>query len=120
MAKITIDVPEDILDRLTQDGNDAQIISQRFTSILRLGLANSTVSPDIYRYVLSFLVSNPTPQQVLEFQPTPIMQQRLKDLLDRSVAGKLTESERQELDDYEHIEHLIIMLKTGSLRCMAA
>jgi hypothetical protein len=120
MAKITIDVPEDILDRLTQDGNDAQILSQRFTSILRLGLANSAVSADIYRYILSFLVSNPTPQQVLEFQPTTTMQQRLKELLGKSAAGQLTESEQQELNDYEHIEHLIIMLKTGSLRCIAA
>ena len=119
MAKITIDVPEDILNQLTQNGNNEQLLEQQFTSILRLGLANSTIAPDIYRYILNFLVSNPTPQQVLEFQPTSVMQSRLKDLLGRSSTGQLSESEQQELDEYEQIEHLIILLKTGSLRCLA-
>lgn len=120
MAKITIDIPEDVLNRLTQNGNDEQILEQRFTDVLRLGLANNTTSSDIYRYILNFLVSNPTPQQVLEFKPTASMQNRLKEILAKSSAGQLSESEQQELDDYEQIEHLIVLLKTGSLRCVAA
>ena len=49
MAKITIDIPEDVLSQLTQDGNEEQILEQRLTAMLRLGLASSKMSPDIYR-----------------------------------------------------------------------
>jgi hypothetical protein len=42
------------------------------------------------------------------------MQERLKTLLERDHAGKLTPSEQIELDEYERIEHIVIMLKTGN------
>lgn len=43
------------------------------------------------------------------------MQNRLKYLLARSTEDTITPEESQELDEYERIEHLIIMLKTGNL-----
>jgi hypothetical protein len=43
------------------------------------------------------------------------MQARLQTLLVRSHDGELTTTEQQELDEYERIEHLIVMLKTGNL-----
>lgn len=43
------------------------------------------------------------------------MQSRLHTLLNRSQADELTPSEKQELDEYERIEHLIILLKMGNL-----
>jgi len=39
----------------------------------------------------------------------------LSTLLTRSKAGKLTPTESKELDEYERIEHLIVMIKTGNL-----
>ncbi|WP_273038043.1 hypothetical protein [Iningainema tapete] len=41
------------------------------------------------------------------------MQQRLQ-ILRRNKAGELTPKEQRELDEYERIEHLIVMLKAGS------
>ena len=69
----------------------------------------------IYRYILNFLASNPTPQQIAAFGPTPEMQERLRTLLLRERSGELTTIERVELDEYEQIEHLVIMLKAGNL-----
>lgn len=69
----------------------------------------------IYRYILNFLASNPTPQQIAAFSPTPEMQERLRTLLLRERSGELTTIERVELDEYEQIEHLVIMLKAGNL-----
>jgi hypothetical protein len=43
------------------------------------------------------------------------MQARLRYLLSQSSEGSLTPDELQELDEYERIEHLIIMLKAGNL-----
>jgi uncharacterized protein YnzC (UPF0291/DUF896 family) len=39
------------------------------------------------------------------------MAARLEELLDKSRADTLTELEKQELDEYERIEHLVIMIK---------
>ena len=43
------------------------------------------------------------------------MNERLQTLLARSKAGILTVSEQKELDEYERLEHLMILLKAGSL-----
>jgi hypothetical protein len=44
------------------------------------------------------------------------MQERLRTLRDRSKARELTSLERLELDEYERIEHLVIMLKADNLQ----
>jgi hypothetical protein len=43
------------------------------------------------------------------------MQDRLRTLLIQSKTGKLTPRELQELNEYERIEHLIVMIKAGNL-----
>jgi hypothetical protein len=108
MVKITIDVPEEISEQLMQLGN-------HLPEFLALSLQQPAVPAVIYRYILDFLASKPTPEQIREFRPTLTMQERLKALLIRSKAEELTAIERQELDEYERIEHLVIMLKAGSL-----
>lgn len=43
------------------------------------------------------------------------MQERLATLLERNRADILTPNEQQELDEYERIEHLMVMIKSGNL-----
>ncbi len=43
------------------------------------------------------------------------MQNRLTYLLERNNNQTLTPQEQQELNEYEKIEHLIILLKSGNL-----
>jgi len=43
------------------------------------------------------------------------MQEPLQTLLELNRSGNLTELEETELREYEKIEHLIVMLKSGSL-----
>jgi hypothetical protein len=108
MVKITIDIPEELSDQLMQLGN-------RLPEFLALSLQKPAIPAVIYRYIIDFLASQPTPEQILDFRPTATMQERLKTLLIRSQSGELTAIEQQELDEYEKIEHLVIMLKAGSL-----
>jgi hypothetical protein len=75
----------------------------------------NAVPASIYRALVDFLASNPSPAQVAAFRPTPEMQERLVTLLTRSQAGDLTPAEQAELDEFERIEHLVILLKAGSL-----
>ncbi|MBC6475491.1 MAG: hypothetical protein GDA48_24035 [Hormoscilla sp. GM102CHS1] len=108
MATITIEVPDELKDQLDRMGD-------RLPELLSLSLKQPAVPAHIYRYILNFIASEPTKEQIAAFCPTPEMTDRLQTLLARSKAGELTSSEQQELDEYERIEHLMIMLKTSHL-----
>ncbi|MCD8486905.1 MAG: hypothetical protein LRZ84_09255 [Desertifilum sp.] len=43
------------------------------------------------------------------------MQERLSTLLVKNQSGNITPGEVAELNEYERIEHLVIMLKLGNL-----
>ncbi|KYC36969.1 hypothetical protein WA1_45820 [Scytonema hofmannii PCC 7110] len=108
MAKITLEVPDELSEQLVQLGD-------RLPELLALSLQQPPLPARIYRYILDFLASKPTSEQILAFRPTSEMQQRLQTLVKRSHAGELTATEQAELIEYERIEHLVIMLKTGNL-----
>ncbi len=109
MVKITLEVTEELSEKLERLGD-------RLPEFLSQSLEQQTLPASIYRYVLNFLASNPSPQQIRDFRPTPEMQDRLRLLSMRSKTEVLTESDRHELDEYERIEHLIVMVKSGNLR----
>jgi len=108
MATLTIEIPDDLMVQLAP-------MYTSLPELLRRCLQPPTLSAHAYRYVLDFLASQPTPEQIADFRPTPDMQERLKYLLLRNSEGILTPEESQELDEYGQIEHLIILLKSGSL-----
>ncbi len=108
VPRIILEVPEELSDQLAQIGD-------RLPELLALSVQQPAVPAQIYRYIVNFLASNPTPQQIAAFSPTPEMQERLQTLLARECSGELTSAERVELDEYEQIEHLVILLKAGSL-----
>jgi len=108
MPKITLEVSEELSQQLEQVGD-------RLPELLALSLQQLAIPAEIYRYILDFLASNPTPEQIAQFQPTPQMQERLRTLVTRSKAGELTPIELKELDEYERIEHLMVMIKAGNL-----
>jgi hypothetical protein len=108
MAKVTLEVPDELLEQLA-------LVGERLPELLALSLQQPALSAHVYRYILDFLASRPSKEDILAFGPTPEMSERLKTLLERSKAGKLTHYEQRELDEYERIEHLMILLKAESL-----
>ena len=108
MSSITIQVPDELSERLAQLGD-------RLPELLALSLPQPALPAYVYRYILDFVASQPTDEQLVDFGPTPEMIERLQTLLDREAAGELTPEERIELDEYERIEHLIVMIKSRNL-----
>jgi hypothetical protein len=105
MQTITIDVPDALAERLATH-------KERIAEILALGLDElSPVPNEVYRYILTFLASNPSDEALLNFRPTPQMQDRMNILLAREKAHGLAALEQAELDEYERIEHFIVLLK---------
>ena len=108
MASITIEIPDELFEQLAP-------LEAQLPELLRRCVQESPLPAQVYRYILNFLTSQPTPEQIAAFRPTLEMQDRLRSLLARNQEGVLTPTERQELDEYERIEHLMVMLKLGNL-----
>jgi hypothetical protein len=65
----------------------------------------------IQEEVLSFLLTSPTPQQVIDFRASEAAQNRLRDLLDANRAGTLNGEEQAELDEAMQMDHFVTLLK---------
>ena len=109
MTTITLELPDELARSVTA-------VRNRLPEIIALGLNRLSPLPaQVYSYILSFLASGPNPQQLMEFRPAPEMQGRLDELLEKSRGDTLTDLEKQELEEYERIEHIVIMLKARAL-----
>ena len=108
MATITIEVPDELSELIAQAGD-------RFPELLTQSLRQSTLPVHVYRHILDFLASNPSVEQIAAFEPTPKMTERVRTLIARQTAGDITPAEMAELDEYERLEHLMIMIKAGNL-----
>lgn len=109
MTTVTLELTDDLAESIAA-------VRDRLPEIIALGLSKlSPVPAQVYAYILSFLASGPSPEQLMAFRPTREMQQRHQELLEKSRAGALTDLETRELEEYEHIEHVVVMLKARAL-----
>ncbi|MBD2060606.1 hypothetical protein H6F88_32195 [Oculatella sp. FACHB-28] len=119
MAKITLEIPDHLAEQLARRGeNPSDWLQQRLPALLEENSQPPILPAHVYRYILDFIASNPTPQQIADFRPTPKMQKRLRFLLSRNKFGELTPDEEAELNEYKRIEHIVIMLKVGNVRML--
>ena len=70
----------------------------------------------IQEEVLTFLLSSPTPQRIIDFQASEAAQTRLRYLLDGSRNGMLSPEERAELDEASQMNHFVMLLKAKAHR----
>ncbi len=67
--------------------------------------------PTIANEVLDFLVSGPTPEQVIAFQASDRAQERLRTLPEANRNGTLTVDEKAELGDMRQVDHFFTLIK---------
>jgi hypothetical protein len=109
MLEMTIQVPEPLAKELVS-------VQGRLPEVLAYGLQQLSPLPgEIYQYILEFMVSQPSHEELLNFGPTPTMQARVSMLLEKNRVDKLSTAESKELDEYMRINHLITMLKARAL-----
>ena len=68
----------------------------------------STWMDDIY----DFLASTPTPQDIINYRPSPRLQERSHYLHDRNRHDQLTDHERTEFEDLRRMNHFMNQLKS--------
>ena len=118
MAELTLNVPDELMQRLQplQDRLPAlltllvEVISSQAEGTL-LSEGHGTETLPAYAEVLDFLLTRPTPYDILTFKVSDAAQARLRLLLDKNREEALSTTEEAELDIYEQLEHLMILLK---------
>ena len=60
---------------------------------------------------IDFLAAGTTPEAVIAFRPSDGVRHRVGELIERSKDGSISAENQSELEDYLHIEHIMIMAK---------
>ena len=66
--------------------------------------------------IVELLASQPSPEVILAIRPTPSLQTRMSELLDRNKSGTLSRSEEVELDRYLLLEHWVRLAKAHAYK----
>jgi hypothetical protein len=118
MAQITIDIPDDLAQRLAP-------YQSQFSDLFTRLIATTLLSPQpseqstptlpntssIYQEILDLLISQPTSEQIIGFKVSETSQSRLQTLLQKNREAALTPAETTELDLYEQLDTLMGLLK---------
>ncbi len=122
MAELTIHIPDELAARLELLRDRlpellSQLLKTEPETVPSLAIATASLAevPQAYLEVLDFLMTRPTPSEILAFKVSAEAQERLRSLLNKNQAGNLNTSEVAELDVYEQLEHLMILMKTRAI-----
>ena len=77
------------------------------------------VATTVYDEVIDFIAGT-SPEKVIAFRPSAKMQERVSTLLFKEKNASLTKAEKNELDNYLVIEHLMRMAKARAFQIKSA
>ena len=122
MAELTIHIPDELADQLELLRDRlpellSQLLETERGNVPSLAIATASLPevPQAYLEVLDFLMTRPTPSEILAFKVSSEAQERLRSLLNKNQEGHLNTSEVAELDVYEQLEHLMILMKARAI-----
>ncbi len=104
----TLDLTDDLAARLAPH-------QHQISRILEMGLREVNASSQAgfkgVAEVLEVLASLPTPEEVLGLRPAPVLEERIRVLLEKNRTEGLSGDEEREWERYEYLEHLVRMAK---------
>ena len=71
----------------------------------------TTQTIKVYDEIIELIARGTTPQSVINFHLSDTAQNRLEDLIYHSKNNELTQDEKQELDSYLMLEHIMTLAK---------
>ncbi|MEL7245783.1 MAG: hypothetical protein AAGM40_26135 [Cyanobacteria bacterium J06573_2] len=123
MAELTIQVSDELAQRLEPLQNRLpELLWQLLdvanlpTNISKTVQTEPTDIPLVYQEVLDLLIKRPTPEEIIAFKVSPQAQSRLEELFERNRSATLNSMELAELDVYEQLEHMMILLKARAFK----
>jgi hypothetical protein len=111
--QIILEVPDRLGEKLQQLGD-------RLPEVLDRALQELTPTETIPnlddRQIVELLASQPSPEEIIAIRPTPALQARMSELLDRNKSGTLSTKEEVELDRYLLLEHWVRLAKVHAYK----
>jgi hypothetical protein len=111
--QIILEVPDRLGEKLQQLGDRLPEALDLF--LQEIPSAEITSYQDD-RKIVELLASQPSPEAILAIRPTPALQKRMSELLERNKSGTLDRTEEAELDRYLLIEHWVRLAKAHAYR----
>ncbi len=106
--EITLTVPEELALRVRP-------FEKELPQILELGMqawnARGESGFSGLTDVLETLASLPAPEEVLALRPSPVLQGRIDELLEKNQGGGLSAEEQRVWEQYRYVEHLVRLAK---------
>ncbi len=75
--------------------------------------------PDKFAEILDFMVSAPSPEEIIAFKPSSQMESHLAELMMKNKHDTLSDDERHELDAFLQLNHFVNMLKIRARKKLA-
>ena len=129
MAQLTIDIPDELAQKLAPFQNQ---LSEIFANLIATSLLDKLVpktevltdqefliSPT-YLEILDFLINRPTSKQITNFKVSEESQIRLQELLQKNRETDLNPSEVLELNLYEQLDTLMTMMEVRAYGALKA
>jgi hypothetical protein len=111
--QITVEVPDELGEKLHQ-------FRDRLPELLAQALQELSEEPPTIgqddQQIIQLLASQPSPEEILAIRPTPALQARISELLDRNKSGNISRPEETELDRYLTLEHLVRLAKAHAYK----
>ncbi|MGE0131044.1 MAG: hypothetical protein AB7U82_23445 [Blastocatellales bacterium] len=118
MTTITLEVPDELAAQVAALRGQLPDLLVKALKLEPAGkkaqAGEAKESSPLYREIIDFLASDPSPEQIAAFKISPAAQERLEELLDKNREEGLTEDETAELDAYLQARDLIILLKANA------
>lgn len=117
MVELTISVSDELAERLKPHQSQLPELLWQVLEITNSSTSNKLNAqetqdiPSVYQEVIDFLITRPTPEEITNFKVSSPSQERLHILLEKNRESSLNSDEIAELDIYEQLEHLMMLLK---------
>ena len=123
MAELTIQISDELAQRLEPLQNRLPELLWQLLDVVDLQTTSEPIVktgvvdiPAVYQEVIDFLIKRPTPEEIIAFKVSPQAQAQLEVLLAKNRSATINPMELVELDVYEQLDHLMILLKARALK----
>ncbi|MEA5626346.1 hypothetical protein [Nostoc sp. UHCC 0251] len=118
MAEFTIQIPDELAQCLEPLQNRLPELLWRLLDVVNLPTniqatsnPETTNIPAVYQEVIDFLIKGLKPEEIINFKVSFQSQTRLQELIEKNRSATLSQIELAELDVYEQLEQMMILLK---------
>ena len=120
MTTITLEVPDSLASQLVSLRDRLPEILQQTVGFWNVQPSTNTLGKSfpVYEEMMDFLASGPTPEQIIQHQPSAQLQKRLEQLLGKNREEGLTEAETAELNAFEQVNDVMSSLKLRARRAL--